>query len=169
MPRQTTRKTTPPVFSPLTDHEFENSHEMYDEDIRGLHRIIQPVEILEKKVRYIKPALPQVSFIISFIIDGFKDLLFSPEELATKNRNEVFTSVLEFVSSTTANLDTTNPESPELQKAQETLSAAFSSEAAIRYLLPVMKICFPDLKIAYLTNDAFVQCFNRLFEDTFGG
>lgn len=162
-----TRKptTTNTRFTPQTIHEF-NPETLYDADIRGLHKLIQPAQILEKKVRYLKPSIPQIPYLINFLIEGFKDLFLTHDELEKMNRNQLFLAVLEFVVKHTTEIEKGTDEAA-IQQAQEILGSAFGSRAAIVYLFPVMQQCFPDLVLSHLTNEAFFACFNLIFEDTF--
>ena len=159
------RTRTTRGFKPKTVHEF-NPEELFDEDIRGLHKLVIPAQILQKKVRYLKPSLPQVPYMINFMIEGFRDLVMSDEEAGKLTRNEIFVEVIKFVSETTEGLQSENV--AEIEEANSILGSAFGSEAAIRYLIPVLQQCFPDLTVYKLTNDAFIDCFNLIFTDMFG-
>ncbi len=146
-------------------HEFKEGTSMFDEDIRGLHRIVQPTNVLDKKVKYIKPGLPQAPYMISFLIEAFKDLIMTPDEISSLNRNDIFSKVISYVGEVTAAAGDSDEEIS--QESQAILGSAFGSKAAIDYLIPVLQQCFPDIHILHCTNDAFIECFNIVFSDMF--
>jgi hypothetical protein len=148
-----------------TWHEFD-SENLFDYDITGLHKIVKPRKILSKKVRYLEPGLPQVPYMLGFIIEAFADLVLSQEERNKLDKNEIFLRVMEFVLETTKNLDSESE--AKAQEAEQILGAAFGSQAAIDYLLPVLNQCYPDIDFKRCTNECFVECFNSLFADMFG-
>jgi len=149
-------------YRPKTLHEFSDK-DTFDSDIRGLHRIVQPAKILGKKVRYVKPGLPQAPYMINFLIEAFQDLIMSGEERSKFNRNEIFSRVINYVIELTSNLTSES----ESEENEAILGSAFGSRASITYLIPVMQQCFPDIKIQHTTNEAFIECFNLIFSDLF--
>lgn len=146
-------------------HDFGNEeNELYDSDIKGLHKLVRPVKVLSKNVRYCPPGITQVSYMMNFMIEAFSSLIMPPEEIAKLDRNALFLKVVDFVVDTTKDLES---EDANQNEAEELLGAAFGSTAVITYLLPVMKQCFLDLDFEQITNEAFIAAFNILFSDMF--
>lgn len=149
---------------PNTVHEF-GSDELFDKDISGLHKVVQPQKILSKNVRYLPPSICQAPYMINFMIEAFADLIMSPEAMSKLDRNEVFLEVINYVVDITKNID--GEDKVKAEEAEQLLGSAFGSKAAINYLIPVMRQCFPDIDIYTATNECFVECFNVIFSDMF--
>lgn len=159
-----TRTSRAKGFKPKTNHEFGAS-DLFDEDISGLHKLVQPKKILGKKVRYVPPSIAQVPYMMNFLIEAFADLLMSPEEMSQLNRNSLFLRVVDYVVETSNQIESDDTE--KAAEAEQILGSAFGSKAAIEYLFPVMRQCFPDIYLPNTTNEAFIACFNSLFSDMF--
>lgn len=157
-------RPTPKGFKPKTLHEF-GANELFDADISGLHKLVRPQKILGKKVRYYQPSIAQVPYMMNFLVEAFSDLIMSPDEINKLDRNELFLKVVNFVVDATKDIDSKDEELS--LRGQEVLGYAFGSKAAISYLIPVMRQCFPDIEIYRATNETFIACFNVLFSDMF--
>lgn len=159
----TTQKRKP--FKPRTYNALDEAESLFTEDLRGLFKVHLPVKVMGKQVRYMPVSLPQAAYMINFIVDGFAPLLISEEEQRKLNREELFSKVIEYVSEETSFI--TSEIEEERERAEGLIGAAFSSKAAIQFLLPVMQQCFPDLNVYKITNDCFLECFNILFTEMF--
>ena len=159
-----TRSNNRGFSKPKTHHEF-GGDQLFDDDISGLHKLVQPKKILTKTVRYLPPSISQVPYMINFMIEAFADLMISREEMNKLDRNELFLRVVNFVVETTQEINGDDAKAAE--EGEQILGSAFGSRAAIDYLFPVMQQCFPDLHIHRITNECFLACFNTLFSDMF--
>ena len=149
---------------PKTRHEY-GEDDLFDKDISGLHKLVQPKKILSKTVRYIPPSISQVPYMMNFMIEAFATLIMSPEEVNKLDRNELFLKVVDFVVEVTQEMESDDETTS--TEAEQVLGAAFGSKAAITYLFPVMQQCFPDITLYRATNECFVACFNAVFSDMF--
>ena len=155
---------TKKVFQVKTQHEF-SPEEMFDENIAGLHKIVQPKRILGLRVRYIKPGITQVPYMMAFLIEGFADLIMSQEQASKLDKNQIFLRVMDFVLETTQNLESDSP--TRVTESEQILGSAFASKASINYLIPVLSQSYPDIDFTRCTNECFIACFNSLFSDMF--
>lgn len=158
------KSAKPPVFRVRTNHQF-GGEDVFDTDLTGLHKLVRPVEIRGKKVRYLPPSISQVPYMMNFIIEAFSDLIMSEEELRKLDRNELFLRVVDFVVSISQDIN--SGDQSKANEGEQILGSAFGSKAALTFLLPAMSECFPDLVMPNLTNEAFLDCFNLLFSDMF--
>lgn len=144
-------------FKAITTYE-QLDNGVFDKDIKELYKMLQPAKILGKNVRYSRPGLAQSGMFLNFIIESFSPVLFSPDELRAMNQDKVFEEVIKFIKEKTDSED---------EESDRIIGAAFSSKAALEYLYPLIRQCFPDLNPFQITNEALLECFNKVFTDFF--
>lgn len=154
MPRTTAFQVNTENKATITEAQRK---ELFTENIAGLFKCEQPVEILGNKLRYYKPGIIQSGYLMRALVAPVSESLYSQEEINKRDRFTLWTEASEWLT----NISTDETE----------LSALFvkimTHPESVECLYQAIKDCFPDIAHPErLTDEAFMTIFNQLFEDT---
>lgn len=132
---------------PKTFNYLPTEQTLFSEDISGLYEAYTPVEnIIENSgivLRYKEMNSVQFALITNYVIFGLGKVLYSDDYIQGVNQVEILNEIIKSF------------DQYEAQELQQRFITSFHTKAAIEYLYPAIEQCFPDIKVAYITDIAF--------------
>lgn len=117
----------------------------YDTDISGLFRPKQVSIVLDRKLEFYKPGMPQLCLMIAFITEGVKDLIATPDVLRTMSDSTIFTLCI--------NRLVLAEKSPEKPESKSTMGSLYANTTGLRYLFQCIRECYPAIQNPELLTD----------------
>lgn len=133
----------------------------FDNNLSGLHKPEQAVDILGKKVRFLAPSIIQKALMVRFLILSFQEMVTTEKERQTLSFDALWSKCV--IKLSELQVEAATPE--ELTAKQLTMGRMFANPDANSYLIKAIQQSFPDFsEPELLTEEAFMQAATTLIQ-----
>jgi hypothetical protein len=126
-----------------------------------IYREFTTATICGEEVKYLPPALVQMAPVLQWLTQGLGPTFLTKDQLDSMTSMQVFEECITYITE----LNSANV--PEDDRNALWGAALVTSQASIDYLFPVIRTCFPEVKLETVTDEALNEMLSQFFKDYF--